>query len=100
MAISVIRKLAAQAIEVFPFLAQVNLLRTYLGFRPYCPDHLPVIGLDPRAPGLIQATGHEGAGIGLSAGTGKLIAQLITEVRPDIDLTPFRPHRFEEATVR
>ncbi len=100
MAIPVIRKLAAQAIEVFPFLAEVNLLRTYLGFRPYCPDHLPVIGLDPRAPGLIQATGHEGAGIGLSAGTGKLIAQLITEVRPDIDVTPFRPQRFEEATVR
>ncbi len=100
MSVPVVRKLAAQAIEVFPFLADVTLLRTYLGFRPYCPDHLPVIGADPRAPGLIQATGHEGAGIGLSAGTGKLISQVITGARPDIDLAPFRPHRFEEVAAR
>ena len=95
----VVRKLAAQAIEVFPFLEHVSLLRTYLGFRPYCPDHLPVIGADPRAPGLLHATGHEGAGIGLSPATGELIAQLITGVSPAVDPEPFRPHRFEEAAV-
>lgn len=99
MSLPVIRKLAAQAVAVFPFLAEVGLLRTYLGFRPYCPDHLPVIGPDPRAPGLIQATGHEGAGIGLSAATGRLIAQVITGVPADIDLAPFRPERFEEVTA-
>jgi len=95
----VVRKLAAQAIEVFPFLRHVSLLRTYLGFRPYCPDHLPVIGADPRAPGLFHATGHEGAGIGLSPATGALIAQLIAGAVPEIDPAPFRPHRFEEAPV-
>lgn len=100
MSLPVVRRLAAQAVEVFPFLADVNLLRTYLGFRPYCPDHLPVIGADPRAPGLIQATGHEGAGIGLSAATGKLISQVITGGPTDINLTPFRPHRFEEVSTR
>lgn len=40
MSLPVVRKLAAQAVVVFPFLADVDLLRTYLGFRPYCPDHL------------------------------------------------------------
>ncbi|MET3803345.1 glycine/D-amino acid oxidase-like deaminating enzyme [Nakamurella sp. UYEF19] len=100
MSLPVVRKLAAQAVEVFPFLADVTLLRTYLGFRPYCPDHLPVIGNDPRAPGLIQATGHEGAGIGLSAGTGLLISQIIIGASTAIDLQPFRPHRFEEVAAR
>ncbi|WP_020658765.1 NAD(P)/FAD-dependent oxidoreductase [Amycolatopsis benzoatilytica] len=95
----VVRKLAAQAIDVFPFLEDVSLLRAYLGFRPYCPDHLPVIGADPRAPGLFHATGHEGAGIGLSPATGELIAQLITGASPEIDPAPFRPHRFEEAAA-
>ena len=99
MSLPVVRRLAAQAVAVFPFLSEVTLLRTYLGFRPYCPDHLPVIGPDPRAPGLVQATGHEGAGIGLSAATGRLIAQVITGVETDVDLTPFRPHRFEEVTA-
>ncbi|MFJ9032869.1 NAD(P)/FAD-dependent oxidoreductase [Streptomyces sp. NPDC102274] len=96
MSLPVVRKLAAQAIAVFPFLAEVRLLRSYLGFRPYCPDHLPVIGADPRAPGLIHAGGHEGAGIGLSTATGHLIAQVITGTEPDLDLAPFRPDRFEE----
>lgn len=92
----VVRKLAAQAIGVFPFLADVSLLRSYLGFRPYCPDHLPVIGEDPRLPGLVHACGHEGAGIGLAAATGHLIAQVATGVKPEQDLTPFRADRFEE----
>lgn len=97
MSLPVLRRLAAQAIAVFPFLAEVALLRSYLGFRPYCPDRLPVIGADPRAPGLLHATGHEGAGIGLSAATGHLIAQVVAGTEPDLDLTPFRPDRFEEA---
>lgn len=94
MSLPVLRKLAAQAVGLFPFLADVNLLRSYLGFRPYCPDHLPVIGPDPRVPGLVHACGHEGAGIGLSAATGHLIAQTLTGAAPDLDLTPFRPGRF------
>jgi sarcosine oxidase subunit beta len=87
--------LAAKAVALFPMLAEVRLMRTYLGFRPYCPDHLPVIGPDPRAPGLWHACGHEGAGIGLSAGTGKLLAQALTGAEPDLDLAPFAPERFE-----
>lgn len=94
MSLPVLRRLAAQAVGLFPFLAEVNLLRSYLGFRPYCPDHLPVIGPDPRVPGLVHACGHEGAGIGLSAATGHLIAQTLTGVKPDLDLTSFRADRF------
>ncbi len=96
MSLPVVRRLAAQAVDLFPFLTDVRLLRTYLGFRPYCPDHLPVIGPDPRVPGLVHACGHEGAGIGLAAATGHLIAQTLTGVTPDLDLTPFRPDRFAE----
>jgi len=95
----VVRRLAAQAIEVFPFLADVQLMRTYGGFRPYCPDHLPVIGSDPRAPGLLHACGHEGAGIGLAPATGRLVAQSILGGATDLDLAPFAPDRFEASHV-
>ena len=94
VSLPVLRRLAAQAIGLFPFLAEVALLRSYLGFRPYCPDHLPVIGADPRVPGLVHACGHEGAGIGLAAATGRLIAQSLTGAPTDLDLAPFRPDRF------
>jgi len=99
MSLPVLRKLAAQAVDLFPFLKDVNLLRSYLGFRPYCPDHLPVIGPDPRVPGLVHACGHEGAGIGLAAATGHLIAQSLTGTTPDLDLSPFRPDRFAAEVV-
>ncbi|MFJ8021776.1 NAD(P)/FAD-dependent oxidoreductase [Streptomyces sp. NPDC096311] len=89
-----VRALAAGATRLFPFLADVRALRTYLGFRPYMPDHLPAIGPDPRVPGLFHACGHEGAGIGLATGTGRLIAQAVAGGTPDLDLTPFRPDRF------
>jgi D-hydroxyproline dehydrogenase subunit beta len=92
----VLRALAAKAIALFPMLATVRALRTYCGFRPYCPDHLPVIGPDPRAPGLWHAAGHEGAGIGLAAGTGRLLAQALTGRPTDLDLAPFAPERFDK----
>ncbi|MFM7211617.1 MAG: NAD(P)/FAD-dependent oxidoreductase, partial [Actinomycetota bacterium] len=95
----VLGRLAKQAIEIFPFLAEVQLLRTYGGFRPYCPDHLPVIGPDPRVPGLLHACGHEGAGVGLAAATGHVIAQSITGASTSIDLAPFSPARFGASHV-
>ncbi|MGW7823230.1 NAD(P)/FAD-dependent oxidoreductase [Streptomyces puniciscabiei] len=95
LSLPAVRALAAGAIGLFPFLERVRALRTYAGFRPYLPDHLPAIGPDPRAPGLFHACGHEGAGIGLAAGTGRLIAQALTGRTPELDLTPFRPERFE-----
>ncbi|WP_416977421.1 NAD(P)/FAD-dependent oxidoreductase [Streptomyces sp. T028] len=92
----VVRALAAGATRLFPFLTDVRVMRTYLGFRPYLPDHLPAIGPDPRVPGLFHACGHEGAGIGLATGTGQLLAQALTGRSPELDLTPFRPDRFAE----
>ena len=89
-------RIARNAVELFPFLSKVRMLRHYHGFRPFCPDHLPVIGHDPRAPGLWHAAGHEGAGIGLGPGTGKLLAQALADEQTSLSLDPFRPERFDE----
>ncbi|EID53047.1 glycine/D-amino acid oxidase, deaminating [Saccharomonospora xinjiangensis XJ-54] len=88
--------LARNAVALFPFLADVRALRHYHGFRPYSPDHLPAIGPDPRAPGLWHACGHEGAGIGLSVGTGKLLAAALAGEMTDLRLDPFAPQRFDD----
>ncbi|ATE55882.1 FAD-dependent oxidoreductase [Actinosynnema pretiosum] len=69
----VLSALAAKALLLFPFLADVQVMRAYGGFRPFVPDHLPVIGPDHRLPGLWHATGHEGAGIGLSLATAEIL---------------------------
>ncbi|MEU5539596.1 FAD-binding oxidoreductase [Streptomyces sp. NPDC020362] len=100
LSLRAVRALAAGAIGLFPFLEQVRALRTYAGFRPYLPDHLPAIGPDPRVPGLYHACGHEGAGIGLATGTGQLIAQALTGKTTGLDPVPFRPERFETGEAR
>ncbi|MEV6968421.1 FAD-dependent oxidoreductase [Hamadaea sp. NPDC051192] len=94
-----LRKLAAGAAALFPFLADVRIMRTYHGFRPYAADHLPVIGPDPLTPRLWHAHGHEGAGIGLAPATGELIADLLTGSAPALDPAPFSPARFPEVAA-
>jgi D-hydroxyproline dehydrogenase subunit beta len=91
--IRVLRELARKAVGLFPFLGDVPVMRTYGGFRPYAPDHLPIIGPDPRVPGLWHATGHEGAGIGLAASTGRLITELFLGLAPHVAPDPFRVDR-------
>jgi glycine/D-amino acid oxidase-like deaminating enzyme len=90
---AVLAQLAAKAILLFPFLADVAVMRAYGGFRPFVPDHLPVVGPDPRLPGLWHATGHEGAGIVLSLGTAELIADLMGGRAPRVPAGPFAADR-------
>ena len=95
--VAVLRQLARQAISLFPVLSNIALLRAYRGFRPYAPDHLPVIGEDANVKGLWHAAGHEGAGIGLAPATGELITAQITSTKTFMDPTPFSPKRFKES---
>ena len=98
--VDIIKKLAGQASSLFPILKSAQLLRVYNGFRPYSPDHLPVIGEDGNVPGLFHCAGHEGAGIGLSAASGRLITEMITGAKTLVDPTPFSPRRFQMASAR
>lgn len=85
----IVSELSRKAILLFPFLAGASVMRSYSGFRPYMPDHLPVIGEDPRCPGLWHANGHEGAGIGLAPATAALLSALIGRKAPPIDAATF-----------
>ncbi|SFG87449.1 Glycine/D-amino acid oxidase [Actinopolymorpha cephalotaxi] len=96
LSVPVLARLAAQAVRLFPFLERVSTIRAYRGFRPYLPDHLPVIGPDPRVEGLFHACGHEGAGVGLAPVTGSLVAAALTGAEPAVDLRPFRADRFDD----
>ena len=89
----VVKELATKAVRLFPFLTDVQLMRVYCGFRPFVPDHVPVIGEDPRQPGLWYATGHEGAGIGLAPATAELLAAQMCADAHELDGAPFSPAR-------
>lgn len=89
----VLAQMARRAVAVFPFLARANVMRSYLGFRPYLPDHLPVVGPDPARPGLWFATGHEGAGVGLAPATGDLLAAQLLGLETSVDPRPYAVDR-------
>jgi glycine/D-amino acid oxidase-like deaminating enzyme len=91
--VEVLRELATKALRLFPFLHGQAVLRAYGGFRPYMPDHLPVVSADHRMPGLWHATGHEGAGIGLSLATASILAATLTGSTAALDPAPFSLRR-------
>ena len=66
----------------------------WYGWRPMSLDDVPLIGAVPGRPGLWLATGHGMMGIGMSAGTGQLLADLMAGREPAIDPAPYRPDRF------
>ncbi len=64
------------------------------GPRPVTPDGLPVIGRIPGRDRIILATGHCMLGLSLGPVTGRLVTQLASGARPEIDLTPLGVQRF------
>jgi D-amino-acid dehydrogenase len=66
----------------------------WMGFRPSLPDSLPAIGPSRATPRVIHAFGHGHLGLTQSAGTARLVADLLTGQPSAITLTPFSPQRF------
>jgi D-amino-acid dehydrogenase len=66
----------------------------WLGFRPSMPDSLPVIGNSPSSARVTYAFGHGHLGLTLSALTGFLVSQIVSQQAPALDLNPLRPDRF------
>ena len=86
--------LQRRAGELYPPLAGATPLRTWSGLRPGSPDGLPIIGGEPRLPGLWYACGHGRNGILLAGITGELIARGIQTGSIGEELYPVRPTRF------
>lgn len=83
----------AKAQAFLPGLKSENGVQ-WMGFRPSLPDSLPAIGLSRATPRVIHAFGHGHLGLTQSAGTARLVAELLIGAPAAIDLTPFSPQRF------
>ncbi len=66
----------------------------WMGFRPSMPDSKPVIDRGRKFKNAFFAFGHGHVGLTLGPITGKLIADLVSDRKPSIDLTPFAVDRF------
>jgi D-amino-acid dehydrogenase len=86
--------LAAHNAQAILPLSAPQLPTPWLGARPTLPDSRPMIGASKRFHNLWFAFGHQHIGFSTGTGTGALIADLISETSPAIDVAPFSPRRF------
>ena len=66
----------------------------WYGWRPMSRDDIPLIGPAPQQPHLWLATGHGMMGVGMSAGTARMLADMMAGRKPEVDPTAFDPARF------
>ncbi|MGD8348760.1 MAG: FAD-binding oxidoreductase [Gammaproteobacteria bacterium] len=66
----------------------------WLGYRPTCPDSLPMIGYSTVSEDIIYAFGHQHLGLTLAGITGKLVAELASGEEPSHEIRAFSPARF------
>ena len=86
--------LFARASALYPPLASMAPLRSWAGLRPGTPDGRPIIGPEPRLPGLWYAAGHGRNGILLAGVTGELIAASIRGEPWSDEMHAVRANRF------
>ena len=72
-----------------------NIEDVWFGYRPCSADGLPYVGRTKKCTNLIMATGHAMVGMSLGAATGKIVAEIIQEQQPSIDIAIYNPERFD-----
>jgi sarcosine oxidase, subunit beta len=93
-----------------PSLLPVTKLEQWAGHRPMIdpamqtadgtPDDLPIIGGVPGLAGYFQSCGWGAFGVTLAPVGGELIAQMICQETPAVDVTPVRWERFSDRFPR
>lgn len=66
----------------------------WYGFRPCSPDGLPYIGRSSKINNLFIAGGHSMMGLSLGPSTGKIIADLVNDIKTEVDINSFKPERY------
>ena len=75
--------LAKSVTEMFPGGGDPDKAEFWTGLRPMTPDGTPIVGATP-IPNLYLNTGHGTLGWTMSAGSSRLLADLISGRKPDI----------------
>jgi len=69
----------------FPHAANYNTANFWCGARPMLPDGAPLLGATPLK-GVYINIGHGSTGWAMAAGSGKLVADIVSGHTPDIDM--------------
>jgi D-amino-acid dehydrogenase len=93
-----LQEILREALRVMPGLSTARLREIRVGLRPWSVDDLPILGPLPGHDQVHVATGHGANGLLLGPISGKLVADAVQGVQPDVSLTPFSAARFIDAS--
>jgi D-amino-acid dehydrogenase len=79
--------------DLFPGGGDTAQATFWTGLRPMTPDGTPIVG-GTRLPNLYLATGHGTLGWTMAAGTGRVIADLVSGRKPQIDVSGLGVERY------
>lgn len=82
-------------VGVLPLFGHLRALRCFAGFRPMCPDELPVIGPLPNCSRLVVASGHGRTGVRFSAATANAVSEMIIDGKAHRPMEAFTAGRFQ-----
>ncbi|MBI5137925.1 MAG: glycine oxidase ThiO [Nitrospirae bacterium] len=85
--------LSGALLDMAPGLADAEVVRHWMGFRPGTPDGLPYLGPVPGRPGLFVAAGHYRNGVILAPATADAMARMLCGEACPVDLSAFAPER-------
>lgn len=91
-------RMLSRTLDYLPGLGDLNIIRSWTGFRAATPDSLPIIGRHPQRAGLWLAVGHEGLGVTTAPATARLLAAQVTGSTLPFDAEPYSASRFLENT--
>jgi sarcosine oxidase subunit beta len=89
-----IELMASVNVQGMPMLKNLRVIRSYANFFPHTEDDLPILGKIDGVEGFIMACGHNGHGIGMGPGSGKMIQELICTGETSIPLDELSLSRF------
>ena len=88
-----IEALCNQTRILFPGAGEFETAKTWAGLRPMTPDGAPIVGRT-KWKNLFVNTGHGSLGWSLACGSSHIIADVVSERTPAIDLTGLTIDRF------
>ena len=92
------RRALAELRRLFPAIGPLAVTSAWAGYIDATPDALPVVG-EAGPAGLVVATGFTGHGFAMGPIVGRLVAELVVDGKPSLDLRPFRFSRFAEGAA-
>jgi sarcosine oxidase subunit beta len=93
-----VNEVTAHARKRLPVLesAAIDWEMCYAGLYEMSPDHHAILGKSPACANMFFANGSSGHGVMHSPAIGSIIADMIMEKEPQIDVSMLRPSRFDE----